>query len=416
MPASGVPTGWEDLPTELKVQVLNHIRDPGSLGALFHASPTLYRACGHAAPAHAETVLTAGSVCGHTAVLFRLCALIRTGRLPVHNTEKFYRLVTGEAMCYLMRIHESEWGIAPRHLDDDVPPTVVRSLLATAGRIERLAAECLRFYLARFQTLRPEHPLPSEPHVDDYYDYSNGGPQCQLAPREDLEGFAWQEEQRAVRALWRYHLIYELKHAVLMKKSLAWEDPDTLEAMPAVEVPTGPGGRQGRSFYGWRYNYKDDFIWNVRYKMGYRENEYSDDITYSPEYEEMNSVAEFISFRYGADMGASYRSGSLWINRLRCIADPIPPLYPVGKDWIKLVYAAAGIKFYFLHGPARGVVHKALPFYATDFNHFASFGFAFWSRNRLHRYGLHGPGQSFPQPWGWWYHAWYSIRPKDSFE
>lgn len=119
MPLPSRPKGWEDLPAELKLQVLDHIRDLGSLGALFHASPTLYRTCGQAPRSHTETVLTAGSVCEHTAVLFRLCALIRTGRLPVRSTEQLYHLVAGEAICYLMRIHESRWGIAPRRLDDD---------------------------------------------------------------------------------------------------------------------------------------------------------------------------------------------------------------------------------------------------------------------------------------------------------
>ncbi|KAJ3483100.1 hypothetical protein NLG97_g7389 [Lecanicillium saksenae] len=310
-----------------------------------------------------------------------------------------------------MRIHESKWGIAPRRLDDDVPPEVVRCLLTTAGRIERLAADCLRFYLARFHTLRPEHPMPSEPHVDHRYDYSNGGPQCQPARIKHLDGFQWEEEQRAVRALWRYQLSYELKSVVLGEKSLAWEDPDTLEATPAVEMPTGPAGPR-RSFYGWRYDYRDDYLWDVLYDIGYREDSGCYWITHSPEYEEISSVAEFISARYGSDIGASYRNGSLCVTRLKCVADPISPFQPACKDWRKLVYAGAGLEFYFDHGPQR--IGPPLPFYRTDFSHFAGFEFAFWSALRSHRFGLHGPGQRYPQPWGWWYHAWYSITPKQN--
>lgn len=418
MSLSKKPTSWEDLPTEVKVQVLDHIRDPGSLGALFNASPTLYRTCGHIAPTYAEKALTAGSVCGHTAVLFRLCALIRTGRLPVHSTEQFYRLVTGEAMCYYTRIHESRRGIAPRRLDDDVPPEIVRGLLATAGYIERLAADCLQFYLDRFHSLRPEHPMPWELDLAGQYDYSHRDPQCQPALIEDLEGFEWEEEQRAVRALWRYQLIYELKRAVLITKSLAWRNPAALEATPAVELPPGPGRRKGRSFYGWRYRYQD-WVRSVRSQVRSIEQDWIECITYSPEYEEINSVAEFINKRYGAEMGASYRNGSLCISRLRCIADPIPPLHPVGKDWKKLVRAGAALEIYFYYaprGPYRGNV--PLQFYHTDFSHFVGFGFAFWSVLRLQRYGLHGLDWDAhrDQRWNWIFHAWYSIRPEKRIE
>lgn len=152
-------TGWEDLPNELKSAILQQMGDLGSLGGILHASPTTYRAFGDAAPYLAEAILKSGYVCGHTAVLFRLCALIRSGKLPVDSVEEFSKRVTIEALRPGARIRETKMGIGPRNLHDDVDPAVVRGLLVTARQASNLAIECLDFYLERFEALRPQHPL-----------------------------------------------------------------------------------------------------------------------------------------------------------------------------------------------------------------------------------------------------------------
>lgn len=64
--------------------------------------------------------------------------------------------------------------------------------------------------------------VPNAPPGAPDAKYDNGGPQCQPVRVKDLDGFEWEEEQRAVRALWRYELIYELKRAILVNKSMTW--------------------------------------------------------------------------------------------------------------------------------------------------------------------------------------------------
>lgn len=186
--------GWEDLPTEIKISIVSHVRDLGSLGALLHASPFAFRQFGPDARALAETIL-ASHTGGHTAVLVWLCALLRAGTLPFRDNATFLRCVTLEALTPALRIRPSSWGGAPRGLPADCDPAIVRGLLSVARHVTRVAGECLH-------TMRDRFAAPAAPEGPPRW---GGGQRVKRDPRL---AFTWEEEQRVVRALWRVQLIY----------------------------------------------------------------------------------------------------------------------------------------------------------------------------------------------------------------
>lgn len=414
LPLQKTPSGWENLPVEVKLIVVRQLPDLGSLGALFHASPAFYRTCGHDARECAETILASGYICGHTAVLFRLCALIRSGKLPVKTTRDLFERVTGEALCYHMRIRESARGIAPRKLDRDIDPGIVRGLLVTAAHIQNLAGECLQVFLARFKTLRPEtnaaweggrgkkrERKKAQPY---YFDCIDGKPTGTVYETQDMESFEWEEEQRAIRSIWRVQLIYELKRAVLVTKVLEWEDLQVLEATPAIRTPSMCGTSDPTSFYGSRRDYRE-FLWPVQQHLGSLFYERWDAREMlSPEYEEIRSIVEFVREQHGEEASSRYQNGFLNLSQQEYVpSGPIPTLHPTQNSWKALIRATDAIWFYFRDYPDT----SEFPLDHIPFDHFARFGFAFWCKTRMRRYGL--AVDDWRRPWLQVRHAWYSI-------
>lgn len=410
LPPNKTPTGWEDLPTEIKVHILSELRDLGSLGALFHASPTLYRTFGHNIRDYTEAIFASGYVCGHIAVLFRICALIQSGRLPVHTTKEFFRRVTGEAMCYYMRIRESPWGVAPRKLDGEVDPVIVRRLLVTSRLIQNLADRCLHVYLERFKSLRPESnpswQKGSRKRVGRPYhvDYIDGKPAGTPYNVQDLDGFQWEEEQRVLRAIWRVQLIYELKRAVLKVKNLKWEDPCKVTSTPTIQQSSPLDSEDLTSFYGSRYDYQK-FIWPVRSQLGQLSDDWYDlRSVIHPEYEELHGVAEFIRQQHGEEAGRNYINGLLCLRTLEYTrSKTIPVLSPTPNCWRTLVGTNDATWFYFCPRDPP----DELTFRRQNFDHFAYFGFTFWCKVRMQRYGFLKDRKC--RPWAKVSHAWYSI-------
>ncbi|KAK3196867.1 hypothetical protein K4F52_000211 [Lecanicillium sp. MT-2017a] len=305
-------TGWEDLPNELKSAILQQMGDLGSLGGILHASPTTYRTFGNAVPYLAEVILKTGYVCGHTAVLFRICALIRSGKLPVDSVEEFGKRVTKEALRPDGRIRETNVGIAPRNLHRDVDPAIVRGLLATARQASNLAIECLDFYLGRFAALRPQHPLQRK-----FKAYTKVKGTWQSRPSGNpvkarvCESISWAEEQRAVRSVWRLQLIYDLKRAV-RKKVLRWTDAAQLESTKALGPPSDGPLQAPPSFYGSHKNYEKFLnpVMDLWERMGYSLT------TDGPEYEQINSMVAFVHERYGEHSAEHMRDGHLCLSDL----------------------------------------------------------------------------------------------------
>ncbi|KAJ6785784.1 hypothetical protein PWT90_03042 [Aphanocladium album] len=362
--------GWEELPTEIKMATLSYIRDLGSLGALLHASPSAYRLFGDDAVHLAEAILKSAHTAGHTAVLFRLCTLIRSGKLPISNTDDFLERVTREALTHGCRIRESSAGLAPRSLEPGLDPAVVRGLLVAARHVTRLAGECLQVQHAQFETLKPKHVCSSASCRATAHDVA-GIDEQSLPPK----GFSWEEEQRVVRATRRVQLIYELKRAVFVTKILDWETPDSLEATPAIALPT-----EAHSFYGARGNYvmcrmQQSLSEELRHSVRFP--------TQSPEYEEILAVAEFLRERHGEDTASRYRRGLLCLAELAGTETmpPLPVLRPArADDWKSLIDVSTALAFHRAHKPIFSEYDSTAD---ASFGPFARFGLAFWSATRL---------------------------------
>lgn len=396
---SSTQLGWEDLPYEIISAIISQIRDLGSLCALFHASPYVYRSFGAAARNLVEDIFASGYVCGHTAVLFRLCALIRTGKLPVNDTHRFREHVTSEALVYDTRIRESKTGIAPRSLDKDIDSSIVRSLLVVARLASNLAADCLAVYIEHLKSIRPQHPL----EVERFNGYGYLSPQKEWQARPEgrfvkisvCDQVSWDEEQRAMRAVWRLQLIFELKRAV-KAGILEWTDASALFSTKAIDAPTHitPPRSKPSSFYGARDNYYD-LVYENRRATGslWGDSRYDFCSYYSPEYEEINSVTQFVERQYGTDMADGMRNGTIGLTDLRCDDNPSrfhQVLQPSEKDWKKLIWASSGVNFYFKgrYRANRSSTSCFAPLLYTTFDEFAAYGFAFWSYVRMADCGL----------------------------
>lgn len=419
MKQSSKKVGWEDLPYEIQTEVISYIYDPGSLGALFHASPVAYRTFGDDARSLVEKIFASGYVCGHTAVLFRLCALIRTGRLPVSDTPSFRKRVTAEALLYQTRVRESKTGIAPRSLDHDIDPSIVRSLLVVARHASNLAWDCLSTCLERLKALRPQHPLEAETFDRYYYD-------CKLEWQPRPEGrffeisvsdqLSWDEEQRAVRAVWRLQLIYELKRAV-NAGIVEWTDT-VLSSTKAFDLQSIQ--YQLSAFYGARDNYLQLVHDGGRGDYPSWYDTITDYLGYGPEFEEISAIIHFVRGKYGTHIAGRMRNGTLCVAEIRCVDNPQrfgEVLSPSKYDWKQLIFASAAVSFYNYRRRHRtwprftGDDGAFRPLVYTSFDDFADYGFAFWSYKRMADCGLLKAKRK--ENVNKFHYAWYSVLSEE---
>lgn len=407
MEHSSEQVGWEDLPYEIISGIISHIRDLGSLGALLHASPVVYRSFGDAARNLVEEIFASGYICGHTAVLFRLCALIRTGKLPVSDTYRFREHVTSEALLYWTRVRESDTGIAPRSLNQDIDASIVRSLLVVARLASNLAADCLATYLENLKTIHPQHPVQGET-----FDGYSRWPEGQYIKISTSDKVFWDEEQRATRAVWRLQLIYELKRAVKVG-ILQWTDTPVLISTKAIGVDLQVTPDEPLSFYGTRDKYLELVAKNLR-AIPTWDGTTESCPEYSPEYEEINSLIQFVHRKYGADVADGMRNGILSLTDLT-YADNSSRfrllLQPSKNEWRKLVGPSDSVRFYF-HG-RRWPSSSFTPLLYTSFDEFAVYGFAFWAFERMVDCGLLGRKQTDKPKY---HYAWYSLLAKKDIE
>jgi hypothetical protein len=198
------------LPVELTLQVLCQLHDLVSLDSLIRASPTSYRVFASYAIEVTEAVLRREYP--HIRVIFRYLTLLRSGTFPAMDFGEFEGRVIREAMRYATRVRCSWYGFVPKRLDEGTEPAVIRSVLSTARLIKCVALDCLGFYLARFRTLQPEHPVDKKfefltPSAaakrDGYVPPWQSRPETVKVEVHDVGPPSWLEEQRATRALWR---------------------------------------------------------------------------------------------------------------------------------------------------------------------------------------------------------------------
>ncbi|KAL2063591.1 hypothetical protein VTL71DRAFT_5396 [Oculimacula yallundae] len=197
----GIDTPLESLPPELLSPILLSL-DLESLNNLLQVSSAASRLFAIRGVELFETILSSESAGNHhkyTRPLIRITCLLRSTALPPHiyDLTTLKDLIRHETTEH--RYEPSRWEHLPLNLLDcpGVTTTALREVLTTYGKIQYLTMDCLQYYLAKFQPLRPSHLAD---------------PKFGFARRQwnDNVEEPWQQ----IRALWRTRLFYELKNTV----------------------------------------------------------------------------------------------------------------------------------------------------------------------------------------------------------
>jgi hypothetical protein len=165
-------------------------------------------------------------------------------RDPV-NSESVYVPSCGDARGDAAP-HSKIWcWICPPDLPDSVQPATIRSLLVTSREITHMSLRCLELHLGRFNRLRPEVPVDKEadfshcgsPKNPNIYPWASR-PEGRKVHTRRAGPPCWAEDQRVIRAFWRFQLIYDLKRAVAMGL-IRWspESIAELERCAAISYP-----------------------------------------------------------------------------------------------------------------------------------------------------------------------------------
>ncbi|KAK2616720.1 hypothetical protein QQS21_000332 [Conoideocrella luteorostrata] len=409
----------ECLPAEIYLQIFVLVPDLVSLDSLLRASPVAYRVFDNHAVEITDAVLDSGYTFGHTRVLFRIIALIRSGTLPISSLWDFRHRVLKPSMVYRWRVRGCIGGLTPEKLDQNTTPAVIKSILATARHINCLALDCLAVLLARFRALQPEHL--ADPTAITYQPWvrcaENGfSPLWESRPNAvrfqvtDLGHPSWGEEQRVLRAFWRLQLIYDLKRAAT-RGQLQWSQTDLtdLEQVAAISPP------DWRQFDDVKIRlYEIPFGPSSLYDASMHRIIGEEGSSVHPEIEEILSVLDYIGDAYGARFARTLAEGKQNYSVLNGPRE-IQRLWPLpgpckGKEWKPIVYPSIGVNYNF-----RGLSIFAIPEKSAisskrrvlSFDPYRRVGFAFWSNERMMSHGLHmAPKEYSPGHVGF---AWLSI-------
>jgi len=148
-------------------------------------------------------------------------------------------------------------GLSQSYLSQNTKPAVLRSILASARRIQCLSLDCLEHYLSQFRALRPEtpHGKPPRPYCPPkgFIGWEAARPEGKKYEVEDVGSPSWVEEQRFIRAVWRVQVWYDLQKAVAYSM-LEWPDegvpglrrtPRVLYEDSPLHQTAGPRGQGG---------------------------------------------------------------------------------------------------------------------------------------------------------------------------
>ncbi|KAE9377719.1 hypothetical protein N431DRAFT_164954 [Stipitochalara longipes BDJ] len=213
----------ESLSPELLIPILTRLPDLESLDSLLRASPAAYHVFDTHAATVFEEVLSSGSTHTYTCALIRIIALIRAEALPptVHDLASFKDLVRHETSPH--RWKPPRWVHPPTSLPLDLSSAVLRGLLATNRKVQRLTFGCLDYYLDRFRPLKPFNSAGFSFNSTYFGEHSRGligawnnkqPNTVYYYPVHDIGPPSWVEQQRVLRAFWRIQLSRDLSAAV----------------------------------------------------------------------------------------------------------------------------------------------------------------------------------------------------------
>ncbi|KAK8086033.1 hypothetical protein PG994_001007 [Apiospora phragmitis] len=375
---------FETLPVEVHLNILKGLPDLTSLDSVLHASPKVYGvfavyaveitetilACDykivvsyHRHPARTDEIhhgphpVESGITCAYVRVMFYMMAAIRSSKFPVHSLSDFCVKVIDPFWwrATTRRGRATPGYYMPESLPRDTPPGVLRSLVATHRRLNWLSLDCLKFYLARFESIRPSCPAIGRKafargrragtiHLDaEGLDEVPGRP----VVMRDGGPPSWVEEQRMTRAFWRLQFVYDLRKAARASLLPTWPAED-------VERLRNSDQTQLLSLF------------------------MEHDIAYPRciEKEEIDSLGEYMEVAHGCHWPDEV-PGSLQVSRAEWW--PLPHHEARGDK--KLAERSLGV---------RAKLHLAWYLNWRDFERDVELGFAFWSEERLQAIGLMG--------------------------
>ncbi|EJP68733.1 uncharacterized protein BBA_02735 [Beauveria bassiana ARSEF 2860] len=404
---------FEDLPYELLLHILCNLPDLTTLDALLRGSPAAYRLFDQGACAAEifECVLSDGCVCDHVQVLMRQVALLRSGARPfppgyteytpwpvAPGIASFRRQVIEESLRHSSRQKASPAGFAPRRLDRDTEPCILRSVLVTARRLTATSLDCLRFYLDELARMTSEQQQVYNVNGNNGNGNGNGNNYDAVGSVAALPP-AWSEEQRCVRTLWRLQLIFDVKRAA-RRGTLGWSKKDlkSLEGIAAMSTSEDDWwlGLQVSSF-SQHWPGGADCGERFFYHAAAHHDCYYPDVMH-PERHEYATVMDWVRHRRGHDFATRVNQGVLSPTTLAAggiggdnknngeevcrgaVEAPAPAL----GDRRKLVFASAVMQYYENARPgSAGAGLEGGGAQALDIALLRQTGFALWSNQRL---------------------------------
>ncbi|KAH8646796.1 hypothetical protein BX600DRAFT_503656 [Xylariales sp. PMI_506] len=332
-----------------------------------------------------EAVLSSRKIHEHTCALIRITALIRSFSLPpeVRSFTSFRDLVRHESTSH--RYDHPVWHLAPTKLTNDVPASTLLSPLGTQRRIDYMVTKCLQFYLDRFRALRLFHLTDtkfvfgsgnykgrSQPHYIGAWEQN---PSQTAFPVYNIGSPTWLEEQRVLRAFWRFQLFNDLKTA-REKSLLEWSDTDLKRLDEATVMDLhDPFGD---------YNDFDDSS---------PEPELVLDEDHEPNIYQQDTLVENEAVRYAMEYTEA--------EQVVVPEDPVK----TRKDWPILVEGEMDWEYFSYHNYApHAFFHEVMgsshgqvingpcsPIQHISFDPFRRLGFAIWSIERMVGYGFLQP-------------------------
>lgn len=396
----------ESLPPEIFLPILNYLPDLESLDSLLRASPTAYRIFDDKGAAVFKAVLSSGNTHTYTYALIRIIALIRADALPptVKDLTTFKDLVMHETSSH--RWEPPRWVEPLTTLPSDITATVLRGLLATSRKVNRLVFGCLEYYLDRFKVLRPFHratfSFDSMPFAEVLPDIIGPWQEKEANtiyyyPVHDIGPPSWVEQQRVLRVFWRIELSRALNTAVDASR-IIWPQIKGFEGVN--QMSSADLCHVGLIFFGERGGRVLDFE-----ELMVRET--------LLEHELLESA-----IKYRQDTREIIPESTYW----RLTKDWLHSSMPTNqKDWetLDVTYTSPMWEyFYDLTGTCLyHEVRRFTPLQHIKFAPFRPFGFAIWSMARMVGYGLlvpaeeYGVGAQVP-----YYEAWRNLLSQNEID
>lgn len=208
----------ESLAPEILLMILNHLPDLTTLGSLISASPYAFRLFNqdHAIKI-TESILRSAYLYSTRQIIYVL-TLIRSSQLHIPNLEIFSHLL-------ILDVMDDPDGLLHFHMDRDLrricahriplstTTTVLRSILGTARRVDCMTDDCLAYYLAKFTTLKPQHPVDRKYHWHGIRPWEEKAERTAY-PARNIGPPTWTECQRVSRGFWQLQVIVDVRRSI----------------------------------------------------------------------------------------------------------------------------------------------------------------------------------------------------------